>query len=95
MYIKTIYHDEIVPLPLSKFLKAFNANRNTEKSPSERPKWAIENGKHYIYFHGRSGSGKGRVHKKKWEKNVPPPPQKVGINIFRCGSISRSIFLSN
>ena len=62
MYIKTIYHDEIVPLPLSKFLKAFNANRNTEKSPSERPKWAIENGKHYIYFHGRSGSGKGRVH---------------------------------
>ena len=63
MYIMTIFHDEIVPLPLSKFLETLNANRNIEKSPRERPKWAKENGNHYIYFHGRSGNGKeGRVH---------------------------------
>ena len=60
MYIKTIYHYEIFPLPLSKFLKTFYANRNTEIS-GERPKWAKENGKHYIYFLGRSGSGKGET----------------------------------
>ena len=59
MYIKTMSHDEIVPLPLSNFLDTFNANRNLEKSPSERPKWLKENGKHYIYFNGLSGSGKG------------------------------------
>ena len=62
MYIMTIFHDEIVPLPLSKFRETFNnTNRNIEKSHmhSERPKWAKENGKHYIYFHGRSASGKG------------------------------------
>ena len=43
MYIMTIFHDEIVPLPLSKFRETFNnTNRNIEKSHmhSERPKWA-------------------------------------------------------
>ena len=62
MYIMTIFHDEIVPLPLSKFRETFNnTNRIMEKSHSKRTKWAKENGKHYIYFHGRSGSGKGHT----------------------------------
>ena len=61
LYIRAIYHDEIIPFTISNFLDTFIVNRNIGKYPRERPKWAKENGKHYIYFHGRSGSGKGHT----------------------------------
>ena len=55
LYIKTISHDEIVPLPIAKYLENFNVTRKIKKS-SRRPKWLKENGKHYIYYHGTNGS---------------------------------------
>ena len=55
LYIKTISHDEIVPLPIAKYLENFNVSRNIEDS-RRRPKWLKENGKHYIYYHGTNGS---------------------------------------
>ena len=55
LYIKTISHDEIVPIPISKYLENFNVTRKIKKS-SRRPKWLKENGKHYIYYHGNNGS---------------------------------------
>ena len=55
LYIKTISHDEIVPIPISKYLENFNVTRKIKKS-SRRPKWLKENGKHYIYYHGHNGS---------------------------------------
>ena len=55
LFIKTISHDEIIPLPIAKYLENFNVSRNIEDS-RRRPKWLKENGKHYIYYHGTNGS---------------------------------------